>query len=82
MLQIKGGAPYHWKDSNTVAIAVIVIVAMVTFVVAIVVVIAVADAVTIAVIIVTGCCHCCKDNKFLTVFVMSHVFLQPQTGNR
>jgi hypothetical protein len=39
-------------------------------------------AVTIAITIVAGCCHCNQDNKFLTVFVMLHVFLQPQTSDR
>jgi hypothetical protein len=75
MLQIKGGAPYHWKDSNSMAIAVIVVVAVITIVVAIVIVIViVAVAITIAVTVVAGCCHCYQDNKFLTVFVMLHVF--------
>ncbi len=31
---------------------------------------------------VAGCCHCHQDNNFFTVFVISHVFLQLQTGDR
>jgi hypothetical protein len=65
------------------AIAVIVVVVIVTVVVAIVVVVAVITVVvTIPVTVVAGCCHFHQDNKFLTLFVMSHVFLQPQTGDR
>ncbi len=57
------------------AIAVIVVVAVITVVVAIIIVVViVAVAVTITITVVTGCCHCYQDNKFLTVFVMSHVF--------
>jgi hypothetical protein len=65
------------------AIAVIAVVTVVTVVVAIVVVVVVvAVAITIAVTVIAGCCDCHQDNKFLTVLVMLHVFLQPQTGDR
>jgi hypothetical protein len=86
MLQIKGGHLNLWKDSNTVAIAVIVAIANVTAIVPIVVVIVViivivaAVAITVAVTIVTGCCHCCQDNQSLTVFDISYAFLHMETG--
>jgi hypothetical protein len=78
MLQIKGGHLNHWNDSNTMATAVIVIVAVITIVVAIVVIITV--AITVAITIVTGCCHCFQDNKSLMIFDISHAFLHTETG--
>ncbi len=81
MLQIKGGAPYHWKDSNTVAMLSLLLLPLSQSLSPLLSSSHVADAITIAVIVVAGCCHCNQDNKFLTVFVMSHVFLQPQTGD-
>jgi hypothetical protein len=57
-----------------VAIAVIVVVAIITIVVTIVVVIAVAVTFTIAATVVAGCCHCCQDNKFLTVLLCCMFF--------
>jgi hypothetical protein len=64
----RGGHLNHLKDNNTMAIAVFVVVAIVTVVVAIVIIITVTVAVAITVTIVASCCHCCQDNKSLTVF--------------
>jgi hypothetical protein len=58
------------------------LVTIVVAIVIVVVVVAVAVAITIAIAVIAGCCHCHQDNKFLTVFGMLHVFLQPQTGDR
>jgi hypothetical protein len=76
----RGGHLNHWKDSNTVAIAVIVLVAIVTVVVPIVVVIAITIVITVIITVVAGCCHCCQDNKSLTVFDISYAFLHTETG--
>ncbi len=80
----RGGSLSLERQQFCGTLAVIAVVTIITNVVAIVVVIVfviVAITITIAITVIAGCYHCHKDNKFLTGFIMSHVFLQPQTGD-